>query len=181
MRERWRRDPVIGVTEVTYYRWRQEFGGLKRDQVKRLKDRRRKIAEDVLADPRYFRRVHSRFRTGTRLNILRSQTTATRVIELVHNVIVDVDGPHVRLSPQAPVLKTDYARDGLGAARRRRRQSPAPGRPGGGDVPQCPGRRLVARGAADHTDSEGGRLMVLALDEPEPYGGPPDMPSHRLH
>ena len=28
----------IGVTEVTYYRWRQEFGGLKPDQVKRLKD-----------------------------------------------------------------------------------------------------------------------------------------------
>ena len=28
----------IGVTEVTYYRWRQEFGGLKSDQVKRLKD-----------------------------------------------------------------------------------------------------------------------------------------------
>ena len=31
-------DPRIGVTEVTYYRWRQEFGGLKSDQVKRLKD-----------------------------------------------------------------------------------------------------------------------------------------------
>ena len=28
----------IGVTEVTYHRWRQEFGGLKSDQVKRLKD-----------------------------------------------------------------------------------------------------------------------------------------------
>jgi len=28
---------TIGVTEVTYYRWRQEFGGLKSDQVKRLK------------------------------------------------------------------------------------------------------------------------------------------------
>jgi putative transposase len=28
----------IGVTEVTYYRWRQEFGGLKRDQVRKLKD-----------------------------------------------------------------------------------------------------------------------------------------------
>lgn len=27
----------IGVTEVTYYRWRQEYGGLKSDQVKRLK------------------------------------------------------------------------------------------------------------------------------------------------
>ena len=28
----------IGVTEVTFYRWRQEYGGLKRDQVKRLKE-----------------------------------------------------------------------------------------------------------------------------------------------
>ncbi len=28
----------IGVTEVTYDRWRQEFGGLKSDQVKRLTD-----------------------------------------------------------------------------------------------------------------------------------------------
>jgi putative transposase len=27
----------IGVTEVTYDRWRQEFGGLKSHQVKRLK------------------------------------------------------------------------------------------------------------------------------------------------
>ena len=28
----------VGVTEVTFYRWRQEYGGLKGDQVKRLKD-----------------------------------------------------------------------------------------------------------------------------------------------
>jgi Transposase. len=28
----------IGVTEVTYYRWRQEFGRLKAEQVKRLKE-----------------------------------------------------------------------------------------------------------------------------------------------
>ena len=28
----------IGVSEVTFYRWRQEFGGLKSDQVKQLKD-----------------------------------------------------------------------------------------------------------------------------------------------
>ena len=28
----------IGVSEVTYYRWRREFGGLKSDQVKRLKE-----------------------------------------------------------------------------------------------------------------------------------------------
>jgi putative transposase len=29
---------AIGVTEVTYYRWRQEYGGLKSDQIKRLKE-----------------------------------------------------------------------------------------------------------------------------------------------
>jgi putative transposase len=29
---------AIGVTEVTYYRWRQEFGGLKTEQIKRLKE-----------------------------------------------------------------------------------------------------------------------------------------------
>jgi len=29
---------MIGVTEVTYYRWRQEYGGLKSGQLKRLKE-----------------------------------------------------------------------------------------------------------------------------------------------
>ena len=29
---------AIGVTEVTYYRWRNEYGGLKGDQVSRLKE-----------------------------------------------------------------------------------------------------------------------------------------------
>jgi len=27
-----------GITEQTYYRWRKEFGGLKLDQAKRLKE-----------------------------------------------------------------------------------------------------------------------------------------------
>ena len=46
----------IGVTEVTYYRWRQEFGGLKSDQVKRLKDletentRLRRVVSDLTLD-----------------------------------------------------------------------------------------------------------------------------------
>jgi transposase-like protein len=34
----------IGVTEVTYYRWRNEYGGLKSDQVKRLKELERENA-----------------------------------------------------------------------------------------------------------------------------------------
>ena len=47
---------LIGVTEVTYYRWRQEFGGLKSDQVKRLKDletensRLRRAVSDLTLD-----------------------------------------------------------------------------------------------------------------------------------
>src|SRR5439155_23223780 len=46
----------IGVSEVTYYRWRQEFGGLKSEQVKRLKDlelensRLRKAVSDFTLD-----------------------------------------------------------------------------------------------------------------------------------
>jgi transposase-like protein len=28
----------VGITDVTYYRWRREFGGLKADQAKKLKD-----------------------------------------------------------------------------------------------------------------------------------------------
>jgi putative transposase len=28
----------IGVAEVTYYRWRQEYGGLKSSQVKRMRE-----------------------------------------------------------------------------------------------------------------------------------------------
>jgi transposase-like protein len=28
----------VEITEQTYYRWRKEYGGLKRDQAKRLKD-----------------------------------------------------------------------------------------------------------------------------------------------
>ncbi len=34
----------IGVPDVTYYRWRQEYGGLKLDQVKRLKELKHKNA-----------------------------------------------------------------------------------------------------------------------------------------
>ncbi len=46
----------IGVTEVTYCRWRQEFGGLKSDQVKRMKDleaenaRLRRAVSDLTLD-----------------------------------------------------------------------------------------------------------------------------------
>ena len=47
---------AIGVTEVTYYRWRNEYGGLKGDQVKRLKEletentRLRRAVSDLMLD-----------------------------------------------------------------------------------------------------------------------------------
>jgi putative transposase len=37
---------AIGVTEVTYYRWRQEYGGLKSDQVKRMPGQAHEGARD---------------------------------------------------------------------------------------------------------------------------------------
>ena len=46
----------IGVTEVTYYRWRNEYGGLKTDQVRRIKElekenlRLRKAVSDLTLD-----------------------------------------------------------------------------------------------------------------------------------
>jgi len=47
---------TIGVTEVTYYRWKQEYGGLKSDQVRRLKEleqenaRLRRAVSDLTLD-----------------------------------------------------------------------------------------------------------------------------------
>jgi transposase-like protein len=53
---------AIGVTEVTYYRWRSEFGGLKSDQVKRMKDleaenaRLRRAVADLTLDKQILKR-----------------------------------------------------------------------------------------------------------------------------
>jgi putative transposase len=47
---------MIGTTEVTYYRWRKEFGGLKTEQVKRMKEleaenaRLRRAVSDLTLD-----------------------------------------------------------------------------------------------------------------------------------
>ena len=46
----------IGVTEQTYYRWKKEYGGLRMDQAKRLKelekenDRLHKAVSDLTLD-----------------------------------------------------------------------------------------------------------------------------------
>ena len=42
----------LGITDQTYYRWRKEYGGLKTDQAKRLKELERENArlKKVVAD-----------------------------------------------------------------------------------------------------------------------------------
>jgi len=46
----------IGVTDVTYYRWRKEYGGMRVDQVRRMKDleqqnsRLKKLVADLSLD-----------------------------------------------------------------------------------------------------------------------------------
>lgn len=46
----------IGVTEQTYYRWRKEYGGLKTDQARRMKElekenaRLRRAVSDLMLD-----------------------------------------------------------------------------------------------------------------------------------
>jgi transposase-like protein len=42
----------LGITDQTYYRWRKEYGGLKTDQAKRLKELERENArlKRVVAD-----------------------------------------------------------------------------------------------------------------------------------
>ncbi|MBP7744872.1 MAG: transposase [Phycisphaerae bacterium] len=65
-----------GITEQTYYRWRKEFGGLRLDQAKRLKQleqentRLKKVVADLTLDMR-------RFTTGTPQGEVAPQPTAT--------------------------------------------------------------------------------------------------------
>lgn len=46
----------LGVTKITYYRWRKEYGGMKVDQARRLKDlekenvRLKKLLADAMLD-----------------------------------------------------------------------------------------------------------------------------------
>lgn len=55
----------IGITEQTFYRWRTEYGGMKLDQAKRLKDleaenaRLKKIVADQALDISILKEVAS--------------------------------------------------------------------------------------------------------------------------
>ena len=56
----------LGVTNVTYYRWRKEFGGMKVDQAKRLKDLEKENArlKRLLADAELDKAILKEAATG---------------------------------------------------------------------------------------------------------------------
>ena len=55
----------VNVTQHTYYRWRKQYGGLRLNQVKRLKDleqentRLKKLVADLSLDNAILREAHS--------------------------------------------------------------------------------------------------------------------------
>jgi len=98
---------AIGVTEVTYYRWRQEFGGLKSDQVKRLKDleaenaRLRRAVSDLTLDKMILRRIVS-WRRGSE----RRRRDDSNMVDLVTDV------KRMPVNGRASELRTEASRHG---------------------------------------------------------------------
>ena len=76
----------LGVSEVTYYRWRQEYGGLKTEQVKRLKElemensRLRKAVSDLTLD----KLILQEAARGKLLSPARRRACIEQVIEVMH-------------------------------------------------------------------------------------------------
>ena len=64
----------LGVTEQTYYRWKREYGGLRTDQAKRLKDlekenaRLKRLVADAELDKAILREAASGCRWRAQLN-----------------------------------------------------------------------------------------------------------------
>lgn len=56
---------AIGVTDQTYYRWKKEYGGMRTDQAKRLKElerenaRLRKVVADLTLDMEILKEANS--------------------------------------------------------------------------------------------------------------------------
>ena len=80
----------IGVSEVTYYRWRQEYGGLKLDQVKRLKElelentRLRKAVSDLTLDKLILKDGTGGRSSGIRRQTLRRSCRQQDTVTLCH-------------------------------------------------------------------------------------------------
>ena len=77
---------MIGVTQFTYYRWRKEFGGLKGDQVKRLKELekengrlRKAVSEAVSQEGRWSRRSYRPGFSMVKITVLMRTPTSAKL------------------------------------------------------------------------------------------------------
>ena len=92
----------IGVTEQTYYRWRKEYGGLKMDQAKRLKELeqestglRKAVADPVTLDKQVLAEV-------ARGNLL-SPACRRAAIEHVRSRVSDLGAQGLLGAPATPL------------------------------------------------------------------------------
>jgi putative transposase len=77
----------VGISEVTYYRWRQEYGGLKSDQIRRLKEletentRLRRAVSDLTLDKLILQEA-ARESTEPRASPRLHRACSTRAVDL---------------------------------------------------------------------------------------------------
>ncbi|XWN29788.1 MAG: IS3 family transposase [Devosia sp.] len=105
----------IGVTEVTYYRWRKEYGGLKSDQVRRIKDleqenaRLRRAVSDLTLDKLILKEAAP----GKLLSPSRRRSCVEhvrRVLDLPERRVCRVLGQHRSTQRKIPHGREDDAR-----------------------------------------------------------------------
>ena len=104
---------LIGVTQFTYYRWRKEYGGLKTDQVKRLKElekeneRLRKAVSDLTLEKLI---LTSEARLGKLLSPARRRACVDHVRQKFHvseRLACRVLGQHRSTQRKAPRGRAD--------------------------------------------------------------------------
>jgi putative transposase len=91
----------IGTTEQTYYRWRKEYGGLKTDQAKRLKDlekenvRLKRLLADAELDKAILKECERRRERATPDGMADRAAEKCRALGLTHRLVptMDADWP----------------------------------------------------------------------------------------
>jgi hypothetical protein len=93
----------IGVTEVTYDRWQSEYGGLKGDQIKRLKELEAENNRLWRAEPPSLNAIHAHFRRI----ILHEKARSLRVCIFLLRARTDITSapPVGRRAPPMPPLR----------------------------------------------------------------------------
>jgi len=151
---------AIGVTEVTYYRWRSEYGGLKSDQVKRLKDLEA-MAQDGTFEKMSKREALTLQREMDKLNRslggikeMNALPDALFVIDVGYQKIAVTEAKKLNI-PIVGVVDTNHSPDGIAYVI-----------PGNDDSSRA--IRLYARGIADAI-LEGRSQVIQEIVQPDEF------------